>query len=794
MKVPYSWLKSFVDFDLSPEALAERLVKSGFEVEGIEKTCGQINKVLVCKITKIERHPDADRLQVCHITYGDRESVIITAATNVFEGAVVPAATDGSTLYDGTRINASPLRGIMSNGMFCGGDELGVDDTVIAGASVNGILILPPDTPLGADIRDVLGLNEIVLDISVTSNRPDCQSIIGIARETAAILELPFKEPNLTYKVTEENTADYLSVEVTATDLCPSYYGAVVRDITVQESPKWMRDRLRAVGIRSINNIVDITNYVLTEIGQPMHAFDLRDVRGGKITVRRALDGEKITTLDEKEFALTPDNLVIADTEGAIALAGIMGGLNSEVKPDTKNIAFEAARFARGNVRQTARKLGQRSASSARFERGIDLGTTLTGMERALALIDELGCGRICKGKAFAEASSAERRVLTVPMQRINALLGITVPTDEAVRILNSLSIVTTAKDDVLTCTIPLEREDLENHADLAEEIIRIYGYEHIVPTLPDVDGGAIKSFESVATQRTKNTLVGLGCCEAATYSFVQPDVFDKLGLDANDPRRTAIRIANPISEDMSVMRTTMAHNMITAAALNQNRKNTDFRLFEISRVFRPVALPLTERPVEETHLALCVCGEKESFFTLKGILNEIASDFGIKFGFFESKEVFLHPGISADVQMKGKVIGYIGCVHPTVAERYDLTSRVYIAELNFDAMLAVAPKQVKFAPLPKYQEIERDIALTVKDEVKAGDMLRSISRDGGAKLESVTVFDVYKGKQIEAGYKSIAFKLVFRAPDRTLTDDEVAVIMAKIQESLAKKFDAKLR
>jgi phenylalanyl-tRNA synthetase beta chain len=779
MKLSLNWIKEYVDLpaELTLEKLAYDLTMATVEVEGWEDLKKNFDKIVVGNILELEKHPDADKL-------------------NVFEGAVVPAALDGAVLPTGLKIKTTPMRGVVSQGMFCSGSELMIDDNVIAGAEVDGILILPADAKkhLGADIKSYLGLDDCILDISITSNRPDCGSILGISREIAALLKKPLKPPSFKYKTVSKKHDTLFKVTNKSPALCPHYNLSVVENIILGESPKWMRDRLRMCGIRPINNFVDITNYVLLEIGEPMHAFDTALINGGEVIIRTAKEGESIVALDGKTYNLTGNMLLIADKKKPVAIAGVMGGEYSGVNADTKNIAFEAAKFAKGSVRQTSRALGLRSESSARFEKGVDGGTALLGMKRALSLVNELKIGTILDGIITSDHQSMTEREIEVSLNKVNGLLGIIVPPAEVKKILTGLGIKANITGDKLTCTVPLFRDDIENYADIAEEVIRIYGYEHILPTLPktQTDGG--RSEAQKKTLKTIQTLVGLGGFEAVTYSFVNKDCFDKLGLSETDSRRNVIELRNPLSEEFGVMRTTMAHSMLSALSLNQNRKNASVRLFEIAKVYLPKELPPVDVPLEPARLAVGLYGDKESFFTLKGILTEVLADFGVEGQYTKSKEPFLHTGVSADIIVDGKIIGYAGEVHPTVQKNYGMTQKSFIAELDFDILLSRKARQPRFKPLPRFPGIERDIALTVLDSVSAGDILRTIKSVAGSLMESVELFDVYSGSQVGEGAKSLAYRIVFRSPDRTLVETEITEIMTKLTTELGKKFSAKIR
>ncbi|HEY8423595.1 MAG TPA: phenylalanine--tRNA ligase subunit beta [Clostridia bacterium] len=795
MKVPLSWLRDFVDIsDITPQELADKLTNIGFEIEEINYLGQNIEKVYTGKIIKIEKHPNADKLVVCEVYMGDQTLNIVTGAKNVKEGDVVPVATDGAILPCGKNIKASPLRGVLSQGMLCSGEELCIDDSVIEGAEVDGILILPQDTPLGVDIKTVLGLDDYVFDISVTPNRPDCNSIWGIAREVGAVLGKKVNPPSLKYEA-DKSIKNDIVVNVDNFDLCPRYMAGRIKDAKIMPSPKWMRDRLRKVGIRAINNFADITNYVLIEIGQPMHAFDYKNIQGGVINVRTAKDGETITALDGKNYVLKSDQLVIADAQKPIAIAGIMGGEYSSILPDTAEVVFEAAIFARGSVRATSRSLGLSSDSSSRFVRGVDYWSCQMGMQRALALVYELGCGKIAGDVVDIKQQEQKEKVIEVSINRINDLLGIKISSEQMTDILKRLEIDCKVNGDRLTCVVPLYRTDLENHADIAEEVIRYYGYDKIGYTLPvtspNIKIGSNKFYKAAA--QTKQTMIGLGLYEILTYSFINKDWLVKLNLDKDDYRLKTIDLLNPLSEEYGVMRTTLIPNLLGAAAYNLNHKNNEFRLFELSRVYLPKSLPVTDLPQEPNYLGAVICNKDDNFFTLKAIVENVLQDFGLKASYARSKESFLHPGISADVLIDGQKIGFLGAVHPSVLKNFDIEKTLYVLELDYDKIWQ-HNKTITFKPLSKFQAIERDLAFLVKEDIPAQELIDQIWHSGGANLESVELFDVYTGSQIQKGYKSMAFSLVFRSHETTLKDEDIAKNIDKIIRTLKYKYNAELR
>ena len=811
MIVPLSWLKEYVEIDITPQELETKLFDCGFEVETLTELGADVSGVVVGQVESLEPIPDT-HLSVCQVNCGEHGKFqICCGADNVKAGGKYPAALVGAQVYATARdhvtieglmkIKKGKLKGFESHGMLCSGIEIGLNEDLYPGAEYCGLLVLPEDAPVGADIKPVVGLDDWMFDISITANRPDCMSVLGIAREVAAALGKPLKMPATDYH-TDGSKLDGFKVSVEAPDLCPRYSAHYVRDIKIGESPAWMRRRLALVGIRSISNIVDITNYVLKEIGQPMHAFDLRDLAGQQIVVRRAKDGEKIVTLDEKEFALNPANLVICDGEKPVALAGVMGGLNSEIKDDTKDVVFESAKFMRDNVRKTSRALGQHSDSSQRFEKGVDEYATQLGMKRALHLIEELGCGSVTEtGIVAAEnADPTATRPLTVSIAKINALLGITVPDDEIIRILTNLDFAPKIDGDALSVQVPPYREDIENAPDIAEELIRMYGYDHIQPTFlaaASVTNGGRNAAQS-SLMKLKRVLCAQGLYETIHYSFYSQKDLDMLKIPADAPQRQAIRLLNPISEDLSIMRTMLAPSMLNAVIRNVRRGNDSGRLFEVAKTYHSAE----EHPVEEPEEreALCITlfdGGKVNFFDGKAVTEAIADAFRLQFTYRKPEDAakypFLHPGMSAELLLDGKVIGWLGMLAHDLTDAEVPEHSVFLAELNLTELRPHLLSELHFAPLPKYPVVQRDIALLVGADVICADLEAAMKR-ACKSLDSVRLFDVYKGKQIAEGKQSLAFSLKFRSDDHPFTDKEVDQFVAKILKVLGKEFEAEQR
>lgn len=787
MLIPLKWLKEYVDIDITPSELAEKLVSCGFEIEGMKDLSAGIKNVAVGRIISLEKHLNADKLQVCKIDTGKYGVLqIVTGAHNIAVGDLVPVAMDGAVLPTGKVIKTGDLRGVTSYGMLCSGGELNLTESDYEGASVNGIMILKEGTP-GEDINILLGNDEIVLDVGITANRTDANSVYGIAREVAAATGKALRPLKLTYKENRQHISSYLSLENNAQDLCPRYIAKVVKEIKLEKSPKLIRDRLRAVGVRPINNIVDITNYVLFEVGQPMHAFDINAVKGAKIVVRRAAEGEKITALDGKKYTLTNKNLVIANEKEAMAVAGVMGGEYCSVLPDTSAIVFESARFARDNVRRTTKSINLRSDSSARFEKGVDFYSQRIGMDRALTLIDQYGYGQIVGGEIDSFPVKPEKKVISFTAASIERILGIAVPEKDILRILNGLTLETSVNNGVFSTVIPGYREDMVGINDIAEEIIRMYGYNNITPTLIKygkmVAGG--KSEKQKMVDKLKASLTAQGAYEIITYSFTTPKAFDMLGLPSDSPLRNAIRLDNPLGEDFSVMRTSLTHGMLKVLATNTMRGNKSGRFFEIAKTYLPKALPLTEYPVEENQLI--IGSIDDDFYSFKAIIEELFDIFRIEVAYTRGNAPYLHPTRTAEIKDKnGVTIGLFGEVSDQTAERYGIDRRVYIAEMDAEYIVANAKLFNGFIVVSKYPAVERDLAVVAINSLEAEEILSAAKKACGAELISATIFDIYTGGQIPSGYKSVALKLLFQSTERTLTDTEIGDKMQQSIDALA--------
>jgi phenylalanyl-tRNA synthetase beta chain len=792
MKVPVNWLKDYVDIDVSPQELGDRLTMSGSKVEEVIIAGQEIQKVVTGKILKIESHPDAEKLVICQVDIGNDEPIqIVTAAKNMKENDIVPTALHGSTLHGGLKIKKGKLRGIVSNGMFCSEEELGIAD----GKPIEGLMILPSDTIVGKDIKEVLGLESAVIDFEITSNRPDCLSVVGITRETAATLGTTYRVPKQDYNAScSENIENEISVQV-KDELCGRYMAKGVKNIKIAPSPKWMQERLIEAGVRPINNVVDITNFVMIELGQPMHAFDRRQITSNKIVVERANKDDKFTTLDEVERILDENILCIKDDSRIIALAGIMGGLNSEVKDDTTEIVFECANFEPTNIRKSSSKLNLRSESSGKFEKEIDIIGVQKAMDRACHLIQELGVGEIMEGCIDIYPQKKEIHSLKVDAEWINSFLGTDIHIGKMKEYLDALELKTEIEGKELSITVPTFRVDINIKEDIAEEIARIYGYNNVPTTIPSCetlkDG---KSLRQKLEDKVINTLIGSGLDQSISYSFVSPKIFNKIMLPKDSSLRNTVVIKNPLGEDYSVMRTTTVASMMECLARNNSRSNEWVRLFEIGKVYIPNE-EQDKLPEERNILTIGMYGDAD-YFDLKGVVENIIEALGIEKLKFqrELNNPTFHPGKTASLYIKKEFVGTLGEVHPDVCENYGIDERCYIAEINLDVLFANTTIDRKYTALPKYPAVTRDIAVLVDDAILVQEIEDIIRKNSKNMVESFKLFDVYKGKQIPEGKKSVAYSIVYRLSDRTLTDKEVNKVHDKILSSLQYKLGAELR
>lgn len=792
MKVPMSWINDYTDISgVTPREYDHALTMTGSKVECVEDIGKDIDRVVTGKINSITPHPDSDHLVICMVDVGNEVLQIVTGAPNVKEGQIVPVALDGSSLPNNVKIKKGKLRGVESNGMLCSHDELGLTASDLGYEPEYGILVLSPDTPIGTDIKDIFGLNEQVVEFEITSNRPDCFSVIGLARETALTFDKPFNVPTPVFHENSENICDKLSVEVKNSEKCLRYCARMVKNVKIGPSPKWLRARLNACGVRSINNIVDITNYLLLEYGQPMHAFDLRDIVGGKIIVRNAEEGEVIKTLDEQDRALTSDDLVIADAERAVAIAGVMGGFNSEVKPDTSCVVFESATFDAASVRLTAQRCGLRTEASSRYEKGLDPNNTVPAIERACQLVEELGCGEVVGGIIDIKGNVKSQPVLSLRPDKINAFLGTDIPASDMIKTLTRLEF--SVDEATMQVVPPSFRPDIECEADIAEEIARFYGYDAIASTLLTGEATVGRKTELQKVRDSiKKVLTAQGLSEICTYTFTSPSYFSKLRIAQDNPLRNTVKITNPLGEDTSIMRTTIIASMLDTLSYNYSHRNENVGLFEIGKVYLPCE---AELPNEPERISIGLYGNVD-FYNIKGITEELLCVLNVKGAKFRpvSDNPTFHPGRCAALEIEGRYAGILGEIHPDVLQAYELEVPCYIAELDLCTLFGAINNEIKYSRLPRFPAVTRDIALLADKSVAVAELEETITKAAGGLLDTVKLFDVYEGAQIPAGKKSIAYAISFRAPDRSLTNEEVNRVFNKIVKDLEYKNGAKLR
>lgn len=796
MNTALSWIKSFVPgLDCTAQEYTDAMTLTGTKVEGFERLDEDLDKIVVGQVKKIDKHPDADKLVICQVDIGDRQIQIVTGAPNVYEGMKTPVCLDGGRVaggHDGSRtpggikIKKGKLRGIESDGMMCSIEELGSSRDYYPDAPESGLYDMGQDAVVGSDAIEALGLHDVVFEYEITSNRVDCYSIIGIAREAAATFHKDFVLPDIKPTGNNENVNDMISVDVEDGDLCKRYCARMVKNIKLAPSPEWMQRRLAASGIRPINNIVDITNYVMEEYGQPMHAYDYDTIADHKIVVRRAKDKEVFCTLDGQDRTLDLSMLMICDGEKAIGLAGIMGGENSKITDDVKTMLFEAACFDGANIRISAKKAGLRTDASGKFEKGLDPYNAEAAINRACELIEELGAGEVVGGMVDVFPVKPEEKVLPFEPDKYNKLLGTDVSSDEMLKYFDKLEIEYNESDNTLH--IPSFRQDLLRTCDMAEEVARFYGYDKIPVTLPSGESTSGKlSFKLRVESVAREVAQFCGFSQSMNYSFESPKAFDKLLVPENSDLRQAIRILNPLGQDFSIMKTQALNGMLTSLATNYNRKNKNVRLYEIGNIYIPKALPLTELPDERTQFTLGMYGDGD-FFTMKGVVEEFFEKAGLDGRITydpEDKKSFLHPGRQADIIYDGVKVGYLGEVHPQVCENYNIGDRVYYADIDMPYIVEHACFDKKYEGIAKFPTSTRDISLVVDKQVLIGTMENAIIKKGGKLLESCELFDIYEGEQVGEGKKSVAFSLVFRAKDRTLSDTEISEIMDKILAEL---------
>ena len=797
MNTSLSWIKAYVpDLDVTAQEYTDAMTLSGTKVEGFEELDADLEKIVIGQIDKIEKHPDADKLVVCQVNVGSETVQIVTGAKNVFEGAKVPVVLDGGRVAGGhepgqrvaggIKIKKGKLRGVESYGMMCSIEELGSDTNMYPEAPENGIYIFPEDAEVGADAIKALGRDDVVFEYEITSNRVDCYSVVGIAREAAATFGKKFCPPVVTETGNGEDVNDYVKVTVENTELCPRYCARVVKNIKIGPSPEWMQRRLASVGIRPINNLVDITNYVMEEYGQPMHAYDLDTIVDRHIVVKNAQDGEKFITLDGQEREMDKDVLMICDGEKAIGIAGIMGGENSMITDDVKTMLFEAACFDGVNIRKSSKRVGLRTDASGKFEKGLDPNNAKAAIDRACQLIEEMGAGEVVGGTVDVYSKVKEPVRVPFDADKINAMLGTDLSEEQMLAYFEKIDLG--YDPETKEVIAPTFRHDLFRIADLAEEVARFYGYDNIPTTLPSGEATAGKlSFKLRIEQIARDIAEFCGFSEGMSYSFESPKVFDKLLIPADSELRRTVDIMNPLGEDYSVMRTVSLNGMLTSLATNYNRRNKNVRLYELGNIYLPKQLPLTELPEERMQFTLGMYGDGD-FFTMKGVVEEFFEKIGMK-----QRETYdpnagkpyLHPGRQANIIYDGKVVGYLGEVHPEVADTYGIGERAYVAVIDMPEILEYATFDRKYEGIAKYPAVSRDISMIVPKEILVGQIEDVIAAKGGKYLESFALFDLYEGAQIKDGYKSVAYTIVFRAKDRTLEEADVSAAMEKILKAL---------
>ncbi len=793
MNVTKNWLCDFVDLPESAAEIAKDMTMSGSKVEGFHCWSDQVHRVVVGHLLEVTPHPDSDHLQVCSVNVGEEAPVqIITGAQNIKVGDYVPAALDNSLLPNGTKIKKGKLRGLPSNGMLCSLGELNLTRSNFPECIEDGIMILPEPGIPGTPIATALGLQDPMIEFEITPNRPDCLSVLGLAREAAATYRRPFRAPQPSFREDPADTIDqYLKVSVEEPAACPRYCARVVKNIKIGPSPLWLRNRLYTVGIRPINNIVDITNYVMLEYGQPMHAFDYRQISGKEIQVKMAAKGERFTTLDGQERHLSGTMLTIADGAHTIALAGIMGGLNSEIEADTATIVFESANFDGVTVRKASRALGLRTDASSRYEKGLDPSLCLMALNRACALAEQLAGGTVVRGVADVNNDRRIARVLAMRPAKINAFLGTEIEEAFMKETLTALEFQVEDQTDPWQVTVPSFRDDVEGEADLAEEIVRLFGYNRIPTTLVQMATTQGRLTPAQQLQKTLNqALNASGCYEICTYSFMSPKMYDKLLLPQNSPYRQSVTISNPLGEDTSVMRTTAVGSLLQALATNYNNRNLSARLFEPASTYTYTGADTL--PVEQVEYTVGCYGKEESFYTLKGAVEQVLLSAGLPLyavEFLPEEEIpFLHPGKCARIVYQGMCLGFLGAIHPLLPAQFGLPEQCFVANLYFERLLNAEKPEKTYRPLPKFPATSRDLAFVCDCSLTVGEMEKMMRELGGAILERISLFDIYEGKQIAAGKKSVAFSLLFRAADRTLSDEEIDQKIRKIVKAIEAK------
>lgn len=810
MQVSIKWLKDYIDFTETPEQLADKLTMAGIPVENVVDPGEGLEKVVTGRIEKLEPHQNSDHLQICTMNVGLAENIIIvTGAQNVAEGQVVPVAMVGAHLPNGMKISKGKLRGVASNGMLCSAQELKLDLEKLPEEQKTGIFILPSDTPVGIPAKDVLGLNDVVLEFELTANRADCFSVFGLVREIAAITGNKPHFPEI--KVNEDDNTklnDIFSVEITDPDLCSRFSTRMLKNVKIGPSPEWMQQRLEGAGIRSINNVVDVTNFVMIELGHPMHAYDYDKITGKKLIARRAIEGEELHTLDDTSRKAKGEMLVIADSEKAAGLAGIMGGFETEITDTTTTVVLESADFYGPCIRRTARACGLSSEASGRFERGVDSETTIKALDRAAQLLQEMGACTVCEGIVDVYPNPKQANYVTFTPEQINNHLGTNIAKDVMLNIITSVGFdVTKDKNDEITVKVPSWRNDVTCMADISEEIARLHGFDKIKSTLPNgVSMQGTQSAKQTFIDKVKASLSSQGLYETISFALTNEETFNKLNIPQDSPLRKAVPIMNPLSDEYPLVRTTLLSSIFDNLARNLARKNDDVALFEVGSVFFPKALPVTELPDEVVKIAGAITGRRNAqgwnqtndmidFYDAKGIIEELLANLRVtRYTVEAGTHYAMHPGKTALFKKGRDVIATVGEVHPAVLSAYGITKPVYIFELDATTVMKYMAKDLKYKALPKYPATSRDLAMLVDVDVNAADIEKAMTKAAGQNLTQITLFDVYTGKQVEEGKKSLAFSLTFQSNDKTLTDAEIDPAIEKIVAKLQKDFNANLR
>jgi phenylalanyl-tRNA synthetase beta chain len=810
MQVSIKWLKDYIDFTETPEQLADKLTMAGIPVENVVDPGEGLEKVVTGRIEKLEPHQNSDHLQICTMNVGLAENIIIvTGAQNVAEGQVVPVAMVGAHLPNGMKISKGKLRGVASNGMLCSAQELKLDLEKLPEEQKTGIFILPSDTPVGIPAKDVLGLNDVVLEFELTANRADCFSVFGLVREIAAITGNKPHFPEI--KVNEDDNTklnDIFSVEIADPDLCSRFSTRMLKNVKIGPSPEWMQQRLEGAGIRSINNVVDVTNFVMIELGHPMHAYDYDKITGKKLIARRAIGGEELHTLDDTSRKAKGEMLVIADSEKAAGLAGIMGGFETEITDTTTTVVLESADFYGPCIRRTARACGLSSEASGRFERGVDSETTIKALDRAAQLLQEMGACTVCEGIVDVYPNPKQANYVTFTPEQINNHLGTNIAKDVMLNIITSVGFdVTKDENDEITVKVPSWRNDVTCMADISEEIARLHGFDKIKSTLPNgVSMQGTQSAKQTFIDKVKASLSSQGLYETISFALTNEETFNKLNIPQDSPLRKAVPIMNPLSDEYPLVRTTLLSSIFDNLARNLARKNDDVALFEVGSVFFPKALPVTELPDEVIKIAGAITGRRNAqgwnqandmvdFYDAKGIIEELLANLRVtRYTVEAGTHYAMHPGKTALFKKGRDVIATVGEVHPAVLSAYGITKPVYIFELDATTVMKYMAKDLKYKALPKYPATSRDLAMLVDVDVNAADIEKAMTKAAGQNLTQITLFDVYTGKQVEEGKKSLAFSLTFQSNDKTLTDAEIDPAIEKIVAKLQKDFNANLR